>query len=88
MGVKINSTPQQLSSMRATQIKQLNKKIDKLIATEQTSFKPVPFYIKENGKFYLGKDGSRIEVAEPKGIDQPGFSAIVFCVPEPKLETE
>ncbi|MCR4324918.1 MAG: hypothetical protein NUV69_04510 [Candidatus Curtissbacteria bacterium] len=74
--------------MRSTQIKQLNNKVDKLVGTNQTPFKPVPFYVKESGKFYLEEDGNRIEVAEPKGIDQPGFSAIIFCVPEPKIETE
>ena len=76
---------------KSSQIRQLNKKVDNLLNQQQTTvFKPVPFYICEKGKYYLMKHGERIEVAEPKGIDQPqglGFSSIIMYYPNTK-ETE
>ena len=77
--------------MRTTRVRQLNKKVDNLLNQQQTTlFKPVPFYICEKDKYYLMKDGERIEVAEPKSIDQPqglGFSSVIMCYPNTK-ETE
>lgn len=56
------------------------RKVEQTLSNKHEE-KKVEFFIKENGKYYIEKDGQRIEAAKPKA-NGPGISVIVFEVPK------
>jgi len=63
-------------------IKARLKNIERKIGSERYSYEPVKFFIKEHGKYFLMKNGQKIETEKPKPSGQPGVSAFIFEVPE------